>query len=282
MINYYGDQAIHVYYDHDEYKIFAKSQQAAALQLEQWLEPPSSLAISLPRTVIDIGCGTGTMLALLTERCHFDHVYGIDLSAEMLSVAQTKIPHLTTICAAAQAVNQHFPQAIADLLIVHFLFAYVEYKPLLAQTATVVKKGGLLSVCTTTNNSFLMLKNCAAKKIARVICRIFKINREELIDQFFALMPKSLPGLINDIQAQGYEVIGQESQRVKVSVATWREAWDFIHNAGWFVGALQQYKVTKWKVFAMFTLGKLMGVFPLNQGRVEDEMEIVVLTARRI
>ena len=121
----------------------------------------------------------------------------------------------------------------------------------------------------------------ADKKIARGICWIFKINREELIDQYFALMPKNTDCLIEEMHNKGYEVVSHDTQRIKVSVASWREAWDFIHNAGWFVGALQQYKLTKWKVFVMFTLGKLAGVFPLKNGRVEDEIEIVVLTARR-
>jgi ubiquinone/menaquinone biosynthesis C-methylase UbiE len=43
------------------------------------------------RRVLDVGCGTGTLAAWLAERAAA-RVWGVDPSAEMLSVARTKLP----------------------------------------------------------------------------------------------------------------------------------------------------------------------------------------------
>lgn len=42
------------------------------------------------RTLLDIGCGTGRHLELLTE---FDELAGVDLNAELLEQARTRCPH---------------------------------------------------------------------------------------------------------------------------------------------------------------------------------------------
>jgi len=43
-----------------------------------------------PRSVLDVGCGTGHHLELLAE--HFEQLAGVDLSASMLDVARTRVP----------------------------------------------------------------------------------------------------------------------------------------------------------------------------------------------
>lgn len=43
------------------------------------------------RTVLDVGCGTGRLLAALVERAHV-RAWGVDASAEMLAVARDALP----------------------------------------------------------------------------------------------------------------------------------------------------------------------------------------------
>jgi ubiquinone/menaquinone biosynthesis C-methylase UbiE len=43
------------------------------------------------RTVLDVGCGTGTLLAALVEHAHV-RAWGVDASEEMLRVARTALP----------------------------------------------------------------------------------------------------------------------------------------------------------------------------------------------
>lgn len=55
-----------------------------------WSEGFTTLLHQVKKTdiVLDLGCGTGTLTAELAKKCQ--KVYGIDLAAEMLEIAQTK------------------------------------------------------------------------------------------------------------------------------------------------------------------------------------------------
>lgn len=58
--------------------------------------------------ILDIGCGTGTMLHAAHKKCAI--AYGLDLAAEMLDVAQskTKAVHWVTANATSFSINQKF------------------------------------------------------------------------------------------------------------------------------------------------------------------------------
>jgi hypothetical protein len=55
-----------------------------------------------------------------------------------------------------------------------------------------------------------------------------------------------------------------------------------MYNAGWFVGGLQQFKITKFKVFCMFHVLKMLFRLVEKRTAIEDEMEVCVLTAKKI
>lgn len=48
------------------------------------------------RTVLDVGCGSGALLALIRERYATSELHGIDFSTEMLAKARNRVPGLTT------------------------------------------------------------------------------------------------------------------------------------------------------------------------------------------
>jgi hypothetical protein len=50
-----------------------------------------------------------------------------------------------------------------------------------------------------------------------------------------------------------------------------------MHDSGWFIGALKQYKVTKIKGFIIYQLAKICRILP--SGRFEDEMHVSIITA---
>lgn len=279
LINSYQDKAIHQYYDVDEFSIFSNTQQLVINQLSQASQQQAS---PLSGTIIDIGCGTGNMLKTLMEHFAFNQVYGMDLSDEMLSIATTKIKELMAICSSATALTQHFSEPVADLLVLHFLFAYIDHKKLIAQSAQVIKSGGLLSICTTTGNSFKSLQQAGTTRLAKIVTKLIKFDGQAFMDEFLEFMPKNANGLTDTLHANGFEVLNVATQRTKISFATGTDAWKFFHNAGWFVGVLHQFKLSKPIVFLMFYIAKWARLLPMNEGRVEDEVEVVVLTARKI
>lgn len=279
MINSYQDKAVHQYYDVDEFSILASTQQLVINQLSQASQQQAS---PLSGTIIDIGCGTGNMLKILMEHFAFKQVYGMDLSDEMLTIATTKIKELMAICSSATALSQHFAEPVADLLVLHFLFAYIDHKKLIAQSAQVIKSGGLLSICTTTGNSFKSLQQAGTTMLGRIVTKLLKFDAQTFMDEFLEFMPKNANALTDTLQANGFEVLNVSTQRTKVSCATGTDAWNLLHNAGWFVGALHQLKLSKPLIFLMFYIAKWTRLIPVNRGCVEDVVEVVVLTARKI
>lgn len=47
-----------------------------------------------PQRILEVGCGTGNNLALLAKRFPKAHITGVDVSSDMLTVAQKKLAHL--------------------------------------------------------------------------------------------------------------------------------------------------------------------------------------------
>lgn len=106
--------------------------------LRQWLPTP-------PTTILDIGCGTGTLSVLMAEQGHT--VTGIDLSPKMIAQAEAKA------AAAAQSITFHvmdaafpqFGQHQYDLILCrHLLWALPEPPVVLQRWAALLKPGGRL------------------------------------------------------------------------------------------------------------------------------------------
>ncbi len=70
-----------------------------------WLESYDVLIkwIKSTDTVLDIGCGTGTLAAALITKCKT--VYALDISEEMLAIAKEKTPSVQWIKASATAFS---------------------------------------------------------------------------------------------------------------------------------------------------------------------------------
>lgn len=105
--------------------------------------PPGGLG-----RVLDIGCGTGRMLALLAPRA--ESVLGIDLSRRMLALARTRIAEQGLAnCSVRQADMARLPLAddSFDLVVLCMVLHYAEEPGVvLAEAARVVAPGGSVAV----------------------------------------------------------------------------------------------------------------------------------------
>ncbi len=91
--NSYDHGAVHRNFDKDRHHIFANVQQLACWQLQSTLFATTSQLA--PILAIDIGCGTGNMLVAVTKFVNCQKMYGVDLSAAMLSLAKKNYPAST-------------------------------------------------------------------------------------------------------------------------------------------------------------------------------------------
>ena len=284
--NYYASKHIVKHYDADAFSVYNKSYDILMKFLEA--EYKDELKYAQFNTLLELGCGTGNVLSRVLQGFQFKDVYGLDLSPEMLAVARKKVKNLHAICDSALNVDKHFKNEDVDLIIISFIFAYVDYRKLINYSFNVLKNDGILSIVTTTANSFAWLQNVSLKKpslfakvIFGIVNRLFKLDCQRVCSDFWEFMPQNMDQLTYTLQQNHYSILMKKELRFKVSIETWREAWQFMHNSGWFVGAIKQYKINKFKAFCLFYLAKACGLVSNTSGKFEDEMVVAVITAMK-
>lgn len=103
-----------------------------------------NVALSEGMQVLDIGCGTGTILHRLSQQYCF-HGYGIDVEEKMLEQAKAKCPDMDIrLCACDDTpfADGQFDVIIACMAYHHF----PDQDSFSRETARLLKKGGLLYI----------------------------------------------------------------------------------------------------------------------------------------
>lgn len=86
-----------------------------------WLDAVAQLAIRhRPRTLLDGGCGPGTLLAVIAEQDPTVTLTGVDLSARMLEHASRRVPHARLHHEEFSQFAQRSPDAV-DLVTLTFM-----------------------------------------------------------------------------------------------------------------------------------------------------------------
>jgi SAM-dependent methyltransferase len=102
--------------------------------------------LELKSRILDVGCGTGTLLAWLSERVPA-RLWGVDASEEMLAVARAKVPSgvgLKQARAEALPFKDEWFDAVVMTLVVHHL----DRPRAFAELARVLAERGRLSIAT--------------------------------------------------------------------------------------------------------------------------------------
>jgi ubiquinone/menaquinone biosynthesis C-methylase UbiE len=146
----------------DQFGSITKSHEAAIEQIERLM--PSS-ARSSDFRVLDLGVGDGAFLKKLTEVLPNAMFTGVDVSEEMLKLAEQALD-LTTIETTATAVGDFLPAHSQDLVLAHFINAYMPMKALFESVRNLTKANGYFSFITTTYDSFPVAQQYLADFIA--------------------------------------------------------------------------------------------------------------------
>jgi demethylmenaquinone methyltransferase/2-methoxy-6-polyprenyl-1,4-benzoquinol methylase len=95
-----------------------------------------------PKLIAELGCGTGNITERLAEK-GYDMV-GIDISEEMVKIAQSKFPQVNVLCGDVE--NAVFPQKF-DCIVVYNAFPHFPNpETLISVLAGHLAPGGLLTV----------------------------------------------------------------------------------------------------------------------------------------
>lgn len=100
--------------------------------------------LEAPRTIADLGCGTGTVTALLRERWRDARIEGIDNSATMLERAQSSVPGVEW---TAADLGRWSPSAPVDLLVSNAALHWLDdHDTLFPRLVAHLAPGGMLAV----------------------------------------------------------------------------------------------------------------------------------------
>ncbi len=116
-----------------------------------------------PQTIVELGCATGHVSTLLTQRYPDAQVFGIDLAINMLLQAKQTTTALANklhfICADANVLP--FATQSIDFIFSNLMFAWcLPLEALLAELKRILKPQGLLLFTTLGPDTLIELKNC--------------------------------------------------------------------------------------------------------------------------
>jgi ubiquinone/menaquinone biosynthesis C-methylase UbiE len=125
-----------------------------------------SLGDQPPVSILDLGVGDGAFLRKIKHLFPTSELTGIDVSGEMLKRARADL-FINTIEASAAEATQYLPFHSQDLILAHFINAYVPIPILFKQAEMLTRKNGHFSMITTTYESFPIAQQHLANFIAR-------------------------------------------------------------------------------------------------------------------
>lgn len=116
--------------------------------------------------VLDLGVGNGAFLQKLHEVMPRAEFTGIDVSAEMLKLSREALP-IKTIEASAADASKFLPPHSQDLVLAHFINAYIPINVLFDEAKLLTRANGHYSMITTTYDSFPIAQQQLAEFIAQ-------------------------------------------------------------------------------------------------------------------
>ncbi len=187
--------------------------------------------------VLDLGVGDGSFLEKLDDFMPDPVMTGIDLSAKMLERASEKLP-LTTIEGSAAEADHYLPPHSQDLVLAHFINAYIPINTLFDQAKKLTRSNGYFSMITTTYDSFPV----AQQHLAEFISQDSLISR--VVGHYYKSIVKNTtvaPGfkeLMQTFEDHQFEVVAHERLRIPVYLNDVDELINFGIEGTWFLNSL--------------------------------------------
>lgn len=187
--------------------------------------------------VLDLGVGDGAFLQKLQQAIPLAEFTGIDVSAEMLRRAKEALPLVTIECSAAQA-SKFLPPHSQDLILAHFINAYIPINVLFNEAKLLTRANGHFSMITTTYDSFPVAQQQLAEFISQdsilssVVGHYYKsivknttvaANNEELMQAF---------------KQHQFDVIDHQRLEIPITLNNIDELAHFGIEGTWFLNTL--------------------------------------------
>jgi SAM-dependent methyltransferase len=189
-----------------------------------------------PVRVLDLGVGDGALLARLAAEGLPVVMTGLDVSPAMLAKAAGRVP-MTPVLARAEESSHHLPAGAFDLVLAHFVLAYVPAAALFREARQLLAPGGRLSVVATTTAGgapFYAQLDKHFRSGWHPGRRAIGWAADRALAR--AHIPSGGEALAREAEAAGLAVLARETLAMPVRFDTPADAYRFGIDEGWAVG----------------------------------------------
>lgn len=220
--------------------------------------------------VLDLGVGDGTFLKQLYDVLPKAEMTGIDLSSNMLRLARQKLP-LTTIEASATEADHYLPPHSQDLVLAHFINAYIPINTLFNQAKILTRANGYYSMITTTYESFPVAQQQLAEFIAE------DTLTSSVVGHYYKAIIKNttvaagLDELLYTFKKHQFNVVAHKRLEIPITLYNIEELANFGIEGTWFLNSLTIRMLPK--NFLLQRLKRLFGrifTFPYHDKHIID------------
>jgi ubiquinone/menaquinone biosynthesis C-methylase UbiE len=228
----YNDLA-ETYATADQFGSITQSHRAAIDQINR-----SHLINKSHCKILDLGVGDGAFLQKLKRQMPSAEFTGIDVSGEMLKRAKEALPLLTTIEASATEVSHYLPPHSQDLVLAHFINAYIPIHTLFKSASDLTRATGYFSIITTTYDSFSVAQRYLADFITKgsLLGNVVGHYYKSIIKN--TTVAASEADLLSAFTQHGFEVVEHHRLRIPIVLYSIEELALFGIEGTWFLNSL--------------------------------------------
>ena len=195
--------------------------------------------------ILDLGVGNGNFLKKLHQEMPMAELTGIDISKEMLQHARKAVP-LKTIEGSAVEADRFLPPHSQDLVLAHFINAYIPLSALFNEARLLTRANGHFSMITTTFDSFPV----AQKQLAEFIAQDSILS--SVIGHYYKAMVKNTTVAVNQddlmlaFKQHQFDVIAHQRIEIPITLNTIDELALFGIDGTWFLNSISVRMLPKY------------------------------------
>jgi ubiquinone/menaquinone biosynthesis C-methylase UbiE len=187
--------------------------------------------------VLDLGVGNGAFLSKLEQSLPNATFTGLDVSTEMLRIASKTLP-LVAIEANAADAHKFLPLHSQDLVLAHFINAYIPIETLFSQAKLLTRANGHFSLITTTYDSFPLAQQQLADFIAEdsLLSNVVGHYYKSIVKN--TTVAAGLDELLSSFRNHQFETIAHQRLEIPIILNDIDELANFGIEGTWFLNTL--------------------------------------------
>lgn len=225
---------------------------------------------------LDLGVGDGAFLTKLKPLMPNAEFYGFDISKEMLKKAHENIDFHGIQGSAADA-DKMLPLHMQDLVLAHFINAYIPMESLLQQVKWMSKANGYFSFITSTYESFPNSQMQLAKFVAE------DTILGSLVGHYYKTVVSKTPvasgyeEIVNQLHKNHFEILDHQRIHIPIHFENIDEMARFGIDGTWFLNTLSATRIPK-----QFFIERLKRFFnKIFKFPYQDEQIIDIILAKK-